>query len=100
MRKLPLILDMVDDRSLPYLPPNLPGRHFSACLTLGGKDYTRNKLSNDLLSSATLEHGMRPPVAPKSEWRELMDEMVVVATEGVQVNCFPGPKYDRVSRAT
>jgi hypothetical protein len=24
---------------------------------------------------------MRPPVAPKSEWRELMDEMAIVADE-------------------
>eukprot|EP01018_Ginkgo_biloba_P039590 Gb_22235 [translate_table: standard] len=30
-------------------------------------------------TAATLEHGMHPPVSPKPEWRELMDEMAVVA---------------------
>lgn len=32
-------------------------------------------------TAATLEHGMRPPVAPKPEWRALMDQIAVVATE-------------------
>nr|ACF79185.1 unknown [Zea mays] len=32
-------------------------------------------------TAATLEHGMHPPVSPKPEWRKLMDEMAVVATE-------------------
>ncbi|KAF0902893.1 hypothetical protein E2562_019833 [Oryza meyeriana var. granulata] len=32
-------------------------------------------------TAATLEHGMHPPVAPKPEWRALMDEMAAVATE-------------------
>ncbi|KAL2936018.1 Phosphoenolpyruvate carboxylase 1 [Bienertia sinuspersici] len=30
---------------------------------------------------ATLEHGMHPPMSPKPEWRALLDEMAVVATE-------------------
>ena len=63
--------------------PTAHGRHFSAFLALGGKDYTGNRTLQQF-TAATLEHGMRPPVAPKPEWHELMDEMVV---------CFPGPKY-------
>ncbi|KAK5840105.1 hypothetical protein PVK06_008979 [Gossypium arboreum] len=31
--------------------------------------------------AATIEHGMHPPVSPKPEWRALMDEMAIVATE-------------------
>ncbi|KAL2935881.1 Phosphoenolpyruvate carboxylase 1 [Bienertia sinuspersici] len=31
--------------------------------------------------AATLEHGMHPPMSPKPEWRALLDEMAVVATE-------------------
>ncbi|PPS06489.1 hypothetical protein GOBAR_AA14157 [Gossypium barbadense] len=33
------------------------------------------------VQAATLEHGMRPLVSPKPEWRALMDEMAIVATE-------------------
>ncbi|KAG8482999.1 hypothetical protein CXB51_021863 [Gossypium anomalum] len=32
------------------------------------------------LTTATLEHGMHPPVSPKPEWHALMDEMAIVAT--------------------
>ncbi|KAL1567230.1 Phosphoenolpyruvate carboxylase 1 [Salvia divinorum] len=32
-------------------------------------------------TAATLEHGMNPPVSPKPEWRALLDEITVVATE-------------------
>ncbi|KAL3636926.1 Phosphoenolpyruvate carboxylase 1 [Castilleja foliolosa] len=32
-------------------------------------------------TAATLEHGMHPPVSPKPEWRALLDEIAVVATE-------------------
>ncbi|MCD7448894.1 Phosphoenolpyruvate carboxylase 1 [Datura stramonium] len=32
-------------------------------------------------TAATLEHGMHPPVSPKPEWRALMDEIAVIATE-------------------
>ncbi|KAL0921513.1 hypothetical protein M5K25_008592 [Dendrobium thyrsiflorum] len=31
-------------------------------------------------TAATLEHGMHPPISPKPEWRSLMDEMAIVAT--------------------
>ena len=37
--------------------------------------------SLDLYSAATLEHGLRPPVAPKPEWRQVMAEMSVVACD-------------------
>ncbi|KAK5836107.1 hypothetical protein PVK06_011857 [Gossypium arboreum] len=33
------------------------------------------------VQAATLEHGTRPLVSPKPEWRALMDEMAIVATE-------------------
>ena len=60
--------------------PTAPGCHLSACLALSGKDYTR-KRNLQRFTATTLEHGMRPPVAPKSEWHELMDEMVVFVDE-------------------
>ncbi|KAL8141288.1 hypothetical protein V2J09_007309 [Rumex salicifolius] len=44
-------------------------------------------------SAATLEHGMNPPIPPKPEWRALMDEMAVVATEEYRSIVFQEPRF-------
>ncbi|KAH1247859.1 Phosphoenolpyruvate carboxylase [Glycine max] len=44
-------------------------------------------------TAATLEHGMHPPVAPKPEWRALMDEMAVIATEEYRSIVFQEPRF-------
>ncbi|KAI4320709.1 hypothetical protein MLD38_034162 [Melastoma candidum] len=44
-------------------------------------------------TAATLEHGMRPPIAPKPEWRALMDKMAVVATEEYRSIVFREPRF-------
>ncbi|EPS61605.1 phosphoenolpyruvate carboxylase, partial [Genlisea aurea] len=44
-------------------------------------------------TAATLEHGMNHPVAPKPEWRSLMDEMAVVATEEYRSVVFKEPRF-------
>ncbi|CAH8363556.1 unnamed protein product [Eruca vesicaria subsp. sativa] len=44
-------------------------------------------------TAATLEHGMRPPVSPKPEWRALLDEMAVVATEEYRSVVFQEPRF-------
>lgn len=43
--------------------------------------------------AATLEHGMHPPVAPKLEWRALMDEIAVVATKEYRSIVFKEPRF-------
>ncbi|XP_022849993.1 phosphoenolpyruvate carboxylase 1-like [Olea europaea var. sylvestris] len=44
-------------------------------------------------TAATLEHGMRPPVVPKPEWRALMDEMAVFATKEYRSVVFQEPRF-------
>jgi phosphoenolpyruvate carboxylase len=44
-------------------------------------------------TAATLEHGMKPPVSPKSEWRALMDEIAVVATAAYRSIVFQEPRF-------
>nr|CAB3470623.1 unnamed protein product [Digitaria exilis] len=44
-------------------------------------------------TAATLEHGMHPPVSPKPEWRALMEEMAVVATEEYRSVVFREPRF-------
>ncbi|XP_038985538.1 LOW QUALITY PROTEIN: SCAR-like protein 2 [Phoenix dactylifera] len=44
-------------------------------------------------TAATLEHGMRPPISPKPEWRALMDEMAVVATKEYRSIVFQEPRF-------
>ncbi|XP_034678194.1 phosphoenolpyruvate carboxylase, housekeeping isozyme isoform X1 [Vitis riparia] len=44
-------------------------------------------------TAATLEHGMHPPISPKPEWRALMDEMAVVATENYRSIVFQEPRF-------
>ncbi|GAU22583.1 hypothetical protein TSUD_93510 [Trifolium subterraneum] len=44
-------------------------------------------------TAATLEHGMHPPVSPKPEWRALMDEMAVIATEEYRSIVFQEPRF-------
>jgi len=44
-------------------------------------------------TAATLEHGMRPPISPKPEWRALMDEMAVVATKEYRSFVFQEPRF-------
>nr|QFR35816.1 phosphoenolpyruvate carboxylase [Chandrasekharania keralensis] len=44
-------------------------------------------------TAATLEHGMHPPVSPKPEWRALMDELAVVATEEYRSIVFREPRF-------
>eukprot|EP01018_Ginkgo_biloba_P000377 Gb_39797 [translate_table: standard] len=44
-------------------------------------------------TAATLEHGMHPPVSPKPEWRELMDEMAVIATKEYRSIVFQEKRF-------
>jgi len=44
-------------------------------------------------TAATLEHGMKPPVSPKPEWRALMDEIAVVATAEYRSIVFQEPRF-------
>lgn len=44
-------------------------------------------------TAATLEHGMHPPIAPKPEWREIMDAMAVVSTKDYRSVVFQNPKF-------
>ncbi|KAF4354328.1 hypothetical protein F8388_022990 [Cannabis sativa] len=44
-------------------------------------------------TAATLEHGMHPPISPKPEWRALMDEMAVIATEEYRSIVFKEPRF-------
>ncbi|KAK6134704.1 hypothetical protein DH2020_031552 [Rehmannia glutinosa] len=44
-------------------------------------------------TAATLEHGMHPPVSPKPEWRALLDEIAVVATEEYRSIVFKEPRF-------
>jgi phosphoenolpyruvate carboxylase len=44
-------------------------------------------------TAATLEHGMHPPISPKPEWRALMDEMAVVATQEYRSIVFQEPRF-------
>lgn len=44
-------------------------------------------------TAATLEHGMHPPIAPKPEWRDLMDSMAVAATEEYRSIVFKNPRF-------
>ncbi|KAK8924170.1 Phosphoenolpyruvate carboxylase 2 [Platanthera zijinensis] len=44
-------------------------------------------------TAATLEHGMHPPISPKLEWRALMDEMAVVATNEYRSIVFLEPRF-------
>ncbi|KAG5597569.1 hypothetical protein H5410_038801 [Solanum commersonii] len=44
-------------------------------------------------TSATLEHGMYPPFPPKPEWRALLDEISVVATERYRSIVFKEPRF-------
>ncbi|VFQ64442.1 unnamed protein product [Cuscuta campestris] len=44
-------------------------------------------------TAATLEHGMHPPVAPKPEWRALLDEMSVIATKEYRSVVFQDPRF-------
>ncbi|XP_055822537.1 phosphoenolpyruvate carboxylase-like [Solanum dulcamara] len=44
-------------------------------------------------TAATLEHGMNPPVAPKPEWRALLDEMSIVATKEYRSFVFQDPRF-------
>ena len=44
-------------------------------------------------TAATLEHGMHPPIKPKSEWRAIMDEMALISTEEYRSIVFKEPKF-------
>ncbi|CAI5536883.1 unnamed protein product [Closterium sp. Naga37s-1] len=44
-------------------------------------------------TSATLEHGMHPPVSPKPEWIALMDEMSPLSTEEYRSIVFKHPRF-------
>ncbi|KMT13176.1 hypothetical protein BVRB_4g085820 [Beta vulgaris subsp. vulgaris] len=44
-------------------------------------------------TAATLEHGMHPPISPRPEWRALLDEMAVVATEKYRSIVFKEPRF-------
>ncbi|KAL5714837.1 phosphoenolpyruvate carboxylase [Ranunculus cassubicifolius] len=44
-------------------------------------------------TAATLEHGMHPPVSPKPEWRELMDEMAIIATDSYRSVVFKEERF-------
>ncbi|KAK1397169.1 Phosphoenolpyruvate carboxylase [Heracleum sosnowskyi] len=44
-------------------------------------------------TAATLEHGMHPPISPKPEWRSLLDEMAIIATEQYRSIVFEEPRF-------
>lgn len=44
-------------------------------------------------TAATLEHGMNPPISPKPEWRAMMDQMAVIATEEYRSIVFKEPRF-------
>lgn len=44
-------------------------------------------------TAATLEHGMHPPLSPKPEWRALMDELAVIATNEYRSIVFQEPRF-------
>ncbi|XP_071691296.1 phosphoenolpyruvate carboxylase 2-like [Rutidosis leptorrhynchoides] len=44
-------------------------------------------------TAATLEHGMHPPISPKPEWRKLMDELAVIATNEYRSIVFQEPRF-------
>ncbi|XP_075487014.1 phosphoenolpyruvate carboxylase 1-like [Primulina tabacum] len=44
-------------------------------------------------TAATLEHGMHAPISPKPEWRSLMGEMAVVATNEYRSVVFQEPRF-------
>ncbi|KAI0492914.1 hypothetical protein KFK09_027190 [Dendrobium nobile] len=44
-------------------------------------------------TAATLEHGMQLPISPKPEWRALMDEMAVVATNEYRSIVFQESRF-------
>ncbi|KAL0906835.1 hypothetical protein M5K25_025361 [Dendrobium thyrsiflorum] len=44
-------------------------------------------------TTATLEHGMQLPISPKPEWRALMDEMAVVATNEYRSIVFQESRF-------
>ncbi|KAK7335076.1 hypothetical protein VNO80_26847 [Phaseolus coccineus] len=44
-------------------------------------------------TAATLEHGMNPPISPKPEWRDMMDQMAVIATEEYRSIVFKEPRF-------
>ncbi|CAN6194913.1 unnamed protein product [Urochloa humidicola] len=44
-------------------------------------------------TAATLEHGMHSPASPKPEWRTLMEELTVVATEAYRSVVFKEPCF-------
>lgn len=44
-------------------------------------------------TAATLEHGMRPPISPKPEWRALMDEITVIATDEYRSIVLREPRF-------
>ncbi|KAK7272581.1 hypothetical protein RJT34_29275 [Clitoria ternatea] len=51
-------------------------------------------------TAATLEHGMHPPISPKPEWRALMDEMAVIATEEYRSIVFKEPRFVEYFRSS
>ncbi|CAN6177904.1 unnamed protein product [Urochloa humidicola] len=44
-------------------------------------------------TAATLEHGMHPPASPKPEWRMLMEELTVLATEAYRSVVLKEPRF-------
>ena len=49
-------------------------------------------------TAATLEHGMHPPVAPKPEWRVLMDDMAAISTEEYRKYVFKNLQFVKYFR--
>ncbi|KAK9078200.1 hypothetical protein SSX86_002257 [Deinandra increscens subsp. villosa] len=43
--------------------------------------------------AATLEHGMNPPISPRPEWRQLMDNLAIYATEEYRSIVFKEPRF-------
>ncbi|ONM54188.1 phosphoenolpyruvate carboxylase3 [Zea mays] len=81
-----------------YLPPDTI--HGSLRVTVQGEVIEQSFGEEHLcfrtlqrFTAATLEHGMHPPNAPKPEWRALLDEMAVVATEEYRSIVFKEPRF-------
>ncbi|KVH88808.1 Phosphoenolpyruvate carboxylase [Cynara cardunculus var. scolymus] len=79
-------------------PPDMI--HGSLCVTVQGEvieqSFGEERLCFRTLQwfmAATIEHGMNPLISPKPEWRALMDELEVVATNEYRSIVFHEPKF-------
>ena len=53
----------------------------------------------DMYTAATLEHGLDPPVAPKPEWRETMEELARLSCASFRKVVYENPQFVRFFKA-